>query len=661
MQTEIIKALMGAAGGGDKVYVDDVFNPFLYAGTDGALTGNSGLDLSGEGGMIWIKNRTDSGRNHQIFDTERGVNKTIAITTGAEATNSNFNQTFTSTGFTLNNDYANYNQSTKNYCAWNFRKAKGFFDVVTYTGNGSSSGQEVAHSLGSVPGCVIIKCLQSNDAHAKANNWIFYHRSLTDQHFLYWNVNENEDGAGWFQKSDVTSTYVRVPKSGGNTAQTDTMNRNGYSYVMYLFAHDEQSFGEGGDQSIIKCGNFTGNGNSGDNGPFVTLGWEPQFVMVKSAGNDADWNVFDSMRGIVDGGNDNKLKTENANLESTNQDWLDVRATGFRVRNAGNEMNGNGENIVYVAIRRPDGYVGKPAEAGTDVFAMDTGAGTETMPNIDSGFPVDWALLKKTAVDQNWFASARLLQKNYLSPNTSSAKAGSSAYVFDSNVGWNTGGSNIDSAYQSWMWKRHAGFDMVCWAADQQVRQISHRLSKTPEMIWVKSYDTGFNWKVYHKGANGGTTPEQYYFRLNHNDAENTDSGMWNNTAPTSTVFTIGTAGGVNNSGSRYIAMLFASVEGISKVGYFNGSSSAQTITTGFQPRFVIIKSTTAAYPWVVLDTTRGWASGNDQWLQLNDSSEQLAFDQGAPTSTGFTVPVGSGQSTYVNEANEKYIYYAHA
>ena len=103
--------------------------------------------------------------------------------------------------------------------------------------------------------------------------------------------------------------------------------------------------------------------------------------------------------------------------------------------------------------------------------------------------------------------------------------------------------------------------------------------------------------------------------------------------------------------------MLFASVEGISKVGYYNGSSSTQTITTGFQPRFVILRNIGGGY-WFVLDTTRGWGSGNDAYMWLDGNNAQLTdHDFGAPTSTGFTLTVlGS-----YNDANEKYIYYAHA
>ena len=108
--------------------------------------------------------------------------------------------------------------------------------------------------------------------------------------------------------------------------------------------------------------------------------------------------------------------------------------------------------------------------------------------------------------------------------------------------------------------------------------------------------------------------------------------------------------------------MLFKSIAGISKVGSYTGSGSGntQTITTGFQPRFVIIKDYTGgSNPWYVLDTTRGWASGNDDILQLNDTAAALTGnDWGEPTATGFTV---TGGGINLNSSSNKYIYYAHA
>ena len=105
--------------------------------------------------------------------------------------------------------------------------------------------------------------------------------------------------------------------------------------------------------------------------------------------------------------------------------------------------------------------------------------------------------------------------------------------------------------------------------------------------------------------------------------------------------------------------MLFASVAGISKVGYYAGSDYAQTITTGFSPRFVIIKNISDTGNWITFDTTRGWGAGNDKYLYFNSNAAQNgSWDWGAPTSTGFTLT--SVNSEY-NDGRYNYIYYAHA
>ena len=178
-------------------------------------------------------------------------------------------------------------------------------------------------------------------------------------------------------------------------------------------------------------------------------------------------------------------------------------------------------------------------------------------------------------------------------------------------------------------------------------------------MIWVKRRETsGSHWRVYHKGLNGGTNPEQYRLLLDSNGQEELGSTLWNDTAPNSNVFIVGSNNDVNSASGSYIAMLFASVDGISKCGFYDGSDSELTITTGFQPRFVILKRVSGSDPWFVLDTTRGWGSGNDQYLQLQATDAQTGYDFGAPTSTGFTL-VGNVDSFNAN--GQQYIYYAHA
>ena len=105
--------------------------------------------------------------------------------------------------------------------------------------------------------------------------------------------------------------------------------------------------------------------------------------------------------------------------------------------------------------------------------------------------------------------------------------------------------------------------------------------------------------------------------------------------------------------------ILFASVPGISKVGYYAGSDSAQTITTGFSPRFVTIRNISTSENWGVWDTVRGWSSGSDQYMKLDMNTAQSQYNFGAgPTSTGFTF---DGNNTAMNKAGQNFIYYAHA
>ena len=183
--------------------------------------------------------------------------------------------------------------------------------------------------------------------------------------------------------------------------------------------------------------------------------------------------------------------------------------------------------------------------------------------------------------------------------------------------------------------------------------------------MWVKNRDGSTSqdeWFCYHKGLDGGNNPEEYYLKLNSTAAQDQYTLIWNNTAPSASHFTVGSFPGINDDGENFIAMLFASVDGISKVGSYTGTgSSGNSVSLGFQPRFLIVKNADwSSGDWFVYDTVRGWASGNDSVLILNSSGAQATgttYDID-PTSTGFTV-----QSTdaAVNNSGHNFIYYAHA
>ena len=421
-------------------------------------------------------------------------------------------------------------------------------------------------------------------------------------------------------------------------------------------------FGESEDQNVIKTGSYIGNGNA--DGPEINLGWEPQWLLFKNSNAAENWRIYDSMRGWITHGDDMTLLPNEGMAEVTNQNLSSITATGFKVVSSDAAINTNNHRIIYIAIRRPDGYVGKPAEAGTDVFTMAYGTGTDPNPRFVPGFPVDFSFIRRPGTTENWTMAARLMQAKYMIINQTGSEGNDTNIVFDYNNGWHKGSGFTN--YLSWNWKRHAGFDVVTWDGDNQSnRGIAHSMNKIPEMLWIKNRDqSGYYWRVYHKDFHS-TSPWNYGAVLNSNAANAYQGILFGSQAPTSTSFYVGRSTGwddTNRDGYQYIGMLFSSVEGISKVGSYTGNgtseSSTQTITTGFQPRFVIVKST-AAQNWYLLDTTRGWQSGNDNILKMNsDAQEVTNWSFGQPTSTGFTL---DGHYTSNNENGTKYIYYAHS
>jgi len=459
----------------------------------------------------------------------------------------------------------------------------------------------------------------------------------------------------------------------GSTVTPGTITNNGSTASTDSPFYDPAGFvfGDAGDQNVISTGSYIGNGSA--TGPEINLGWEPQYLLVKNASiGSTEWYIYDSMRGIPTDGDDTVLKANANDAENTSANQYDLTPTGFKVKIDSASVNGNGNTIIYIAIRRPDGYCGKPPSLGTDVFAMDTGNSSTTIPTYDSGFPVDFALRKNTTTAADWCAPARLTSGTFVKPNSTAAQLTDSDFIFDSNAGW-AKGSGQNSNLQSWMWKRGKGFDCLIYQGTGSTQTIAHSLGVTPELIFIKNRNRAVNsgatavWLAWHKDLTSGSysnIPNTNNF-LELNTTEGVGTGdYFNSTAPTSSVVSIGTTSSKwdvrqNLSGDSYLMLLFSSVDGISKVGYFDGSSSTQTITTGFQPRFLIIKCSSNAFEnWFVLDTTRGWGSGNDEYLVMNTDAAQVGnADIGAPTSTGFTVTHDGGW----NYQGRKYIYYAHA
>jgi len=634
---KLLQAAAGAAGG-EALNVEDVFSTYLYEGTGSAQTITNGIDLDGEGGMVWLKRRSAS-ESHYLYDTERGTRKAIASdNTAAQSTLSLGLDIFNSDGFRLN---VSHTDSGVDFTTWTFRKAPKFFDVVTYTGDGTSN-RAISHNLNSSVGTIIVKSTSN------VTNWMVWHKDLTTNYLLTLNSTAAQGDYSTVTIHDVTSTSFQVDNY-------SMLNASGVTYVAYLFAHNDGDgeFGPDGDADIIKCGSYTGNGSS--TGPSIDLGFEPQWLLIKNASGTGVWWMLDVMRGLVVGGDDAILTAQGSGAEYA-QNVVSPTPTGFNITSSAGQINTSGDTYIYIAIRR--GPMAVP-ESATDVFAIDTANSTGNAPPwMYSGWPVDLGMhTNKTGYATNARVVPRLTSPNYLYTSSTSAEiSADTTNKFDYMDGYNSG-TFTSTDFISWMWRRAPSFfDVVAYTGNGTAgRTVSHNLGVAPEMIWVKNRADSDNWEVYHSALTATSS-----LRLNTTNDEIVASTRWNNTEPTDTVFTVGTWNTTNGSGDGMIAYLFASLDGVSKVGSYTGNGSTQTIDCGFSSgaRFVLIKRTDSAGNWYVWDTERGIVSGNDSHLLLNTTAAEVTtYDSIDPVASGFAVnQVGVLNN---NESGASYIFYA--
>lgn len=623
----------GAGASGPVTYIEDVFSTWLYTGNGSTQTINNGIDLSGKGGLVWIKGRSGA-TDHALYDTTRGATKDlVSNSTAAETTQSTGLTAFNGTGFSIG-ALAKLNTNAATYVSWTFREQPKFFDVVTYTGNGSA-GRTISHNLGSYPGCIIVKKTSA------AENWLVWHRSLssptTSSSGLMWLNTTNAEFTG------VGSIYV---PSGNTTTFTvasgSDVNQSGATYVAYLFAHNAGGFGLTGTDNVISCGSFTTDASGVAN---VTLGYEPQFVMVKPSSAIGDWVILDTTRvWAITGGPSQMLKPNTSAAEANLGADGGPNATGFGVN--GVWLN---TTCIYVAIRK--GPMKVPTN-GTSVFGLNARSGTGANATVTGGQLTDAIIVKNRGSAVADLTTSRLIGGGtYLitSSTTTDTNAGSTVLtypVFDVMDGFRVGStSNITNAsgetYINYLFQRAPGFfDVVCYTGTGVARTVNHNLGVAPELMIVKlRSNAGESWTVWNSTIAAANAAN--FLWLNSTSAIINNSGRFNSTAPTSTVFTVGNDISTNNSGYTYVAYLFATCAGVSKVGSYTGTGALQTVNCGFTggARFVLIKRTDSTGDWYVYDSARGISSGNDPYLLLNSTAAEVTGTNYVDTtSVGFQV-----------------------
>ena len=623
----------------EKLYSEDVFSTFVYTGNGSTQTITNNIDLAGKGGLVWVKSRSYAD-DHALFDTSRGANNLLRTNlTNAQATFTSSVTSFNSSGFSLgSNGAVNDGGSGTTYASWTFREAPKFFDVVTYTGNGASDpSRSISHNLGVKPGFIIVKATSAaGDWYVVAFDGSNYRRSSAATNFGLNLINAASSslfgGSSYLSATDFQLGAI-VPDIDVTPSQRDKVNANGVTYVAYLFAHDATSDG------IIQCGSFTTDGTGAAT---VNLGWEPQWLLFKHTTSSQDWLMFDTMRGLSQT-NMGILNTNTSGTETqVSGNYIFPTSTGFQTT-AG--AVSSSATYIYIAIRR--GPMKTPT-TGTSVFAPVVRTGTGASATVTSGNTPDWVVMKNrsgsagnaytrlTGPNKNLYTNLTLFEIDQ------GAGYGVTSFLNSSfTLGYDANGENgLGQSIANWVFSRAPSFmDVVCYTGTGSARTVSHNLGVAPELTIFKSRSGSASWYVLYD-ANASNAK---YAILNATDAGATatygSGNAWSG-QPTATTLSLGSFGDINGSGSTYVAYLFASCPGVSKVFSFTGNGSSQTINCGFSggARFILIKRTDSTGNWVVFDSARGIVSGNDPSLLLNSTAAETNYDDIDPDSSGFVV-----------------------
>jgi len=576
------------------------------------------------------------------MDTEAtGLNKTLWPNDTSALYSSYGASSWNANGYTVNmSGSAGLNNTSGDYVSWTWKKQPKFFDIQTFTVPSAGTDQTISHSLDTTVGFVITKLTSS------ASGWYAFHTSRPNK---YLTLNTNSAEGSWTWSSDSTEIDIGAFWSTAYAGETG---------VAYFFAHNDgdANFGSTEDQDIIKCGSYTGNGST--DGPEIDLGFEPQLVLLKVTSQTSNWMMFDNMRGIVSGGNDAILYPDENYAEAAPALILDLLPTGFKLTSSSASVNGSGGNYIYMAIRR--GPMAVPT-SGTEVFDI---AAYASGDKYTTSFTPDVSMLYySSGYDDGTNAYPeifdRLRGKGGLQPpnirTENTGRTGAWDHMTQFSGVFGTG---------AWQWKRAPHFaDVIAYKGDGVSSIVlDHNLAKIPELIIFKARDRDAEWKVWSGSNLGGAS---YFLALDSAatvQQQSSGADIVYNISTTSMEVKKAidgtTAGRLNDLGYNYVAYLFSSLDGVSKIGTYTGNGSTQNIDCGFSngARFVLIKGIDYGTNWYVFDTHRGIVAGNDSEAYL-DLSVAIVTNRDLidPYSAGFSM-TGNGVT---NTSGQTYLFFA--
>ena len=646
-------------------------NTVLYTGT-GASQSIDGCGYAPD--LVWLKSR-NAAYSNALFDSIRGTSKWLTSNgTNAEATVSGVTS-FDTDGFTLGADTGQNNSGTT-YAAWTWDAG----DNQSSTGHSS-----VLYSGTAAP--------QSIKGFGFSPDLIIFKDRSTSSPLLIDSVR------GAYKESQPNSTGAETSNNGTRIASIDAdgfslantsvggLNGSGKNYVAWGWDAgdgDPVSNTIGSINSTVKANpdkGFSIVSYEGTNGASDTIGHglssAPEMVIVKDRDSSNFWSVYHA-------GTDAtapedylmRLNTADAKLNGSVY-WNDTAPTSsvFTVGTS-SSVNAASSYMAY-CFHSVTGY---------SDFGSYTGTGA-TGKVITTGFRPGFVMIKATSVaSQSWHIYDG--SRNPFNPVTLRLHTNSSAaedalrplgdftdtgftinstqaqlnqngatYIYMAFKGsysdhvspLNDDGS-IDSRVKA---NSDKGFSIVSYEGSGSNGTIGHGLSSAPEFFFLKNRDTSVNdWIVYDSDV--GATK---FLRLNQTNATTTQSNIFNNTAPTNSVLSVGTNSAVNSSSVNYIAYCFHSVTGYSKFSSYTGTgSSGKVVTTGFRPAFVMIKRTDAgSRNWIMMDSIRDPGSVIDMPLYANltntevlTTTNTMTFDANSFTLTGSGADTNTNGGTYI-------------
>jgi len=674
------------------------FNTVLYTGN------NSTQSITGVGfqpDFVWIKARNNGSNNHALTDSIRGTgsgNGLSSNTTGVEGEYSaayGYLSAFGTDGFTVQagSTSSNFvNSSSANYVAWCF-KAGGAattiaantvgntiasdvsvnntlgFSIAKYAGNGIS-GATYAHGLDATPELVLNKVTDYNQA------WWAFTPTLGANKFMQLNTIAATTTDSDYYYS-VSSSLFTLNGPGNPPA----LNQSGKNYITYNFTSKP---------GFSKVGSYTGNANA--SGPIVDLGFEPAFLMIKNSSSTesggAAWLMYDNKRSTSNP-RDRRLYANTSSAEAQNNNYdINFLTNGFQITSYSSNYgyNNSGETYLYLAFAADPSTTTPSLANSFDIQTYAGNAGTQSITG--TGFKPDiiWGKTRNAAQGGFIVDSVRGRNNSILPYSNNQDNANSSAandlVSFDSD-GFTLGPVQqtfFNSAYNqvAWLWKagglasintdgtitslvsanQAAGFSVVKYTGNSTVgATIAHGLGAKPELFFIKNLTATSGSRDWIAWCNEDNTKLGY---LNYTDAFDSSRYSWalNSTQPTSTTITFSNDTSTNSSFS-YIAYCFRSIPGYSKVGSYTGTGVLNTIATGFEPSWVIIKRTSGTGGWLIFDNKRNTSNPRNNRIEADtNQAEQTGSTSKFVNFNSTNLQIG-GNNGELNASGDTYIYLA--